>query len=114
MIWLLLATFFLSIVSEQTVLYVNTNGSDQNNGSLSAPFQSIGKAFESASHFDADVAILLSAGVFNSTNDCFLNVEWTANRLRFASQSGEKLFFNFIFANENQWIQFISISLFRE
>ena len=46
MIWLLLATFFLSIVSEQTVLYVNTNGSDQNNGSLSAPFQSIGKAFE--------------------------------------------------------------------
>ena len=75
---LLLTSFSTVLAAENDIvlakfLFVSPNGSDDADGSLKAPFQTIEKALEVANTIDSKVVINLRGGTYSVSNTIHLN-----------------------------------------
>ena len=88
-VWII-ALFVIAVATESQI-YVNINGSDDNNGSQFAPVQSLSRALSLVDKQSDDVTILMSNGIYKTPNDCFLDFYLVSKRLRVSSADGENL-----------------------
>lgn len=80
--------------SEPAKIYISTNGNDQNNGTLTAPFKTFGRALDFIkSNQDKDITVYVRGGSYHLSEPVeFTNDIWNGkNQLLFKSYNNERV-----------------------